>query len=322
MTYDNNGDKKVRIYKNATELSYATQTAGTGNLQDDSSWEQFIGTGTNSRYFNGLIDDVRIYNRVLSKDEIKRLYKIGGTAKVNTTLDGPQSGLVGWWSFDGKHMAGNRAFDASGQGNYGTLTGSNGLPVRTAGKIGQGLQFDGVDDYVRTTASSVFDFNSATNKSSWSAWIRPDDLHEYNAAWSPTHAASSAGVNIFALTTTGASLGPVTAGIVVQIISNNVLDTHSTNNVITVGSWYHVLVTYDRSLSATNRVTIYVNGLDVTDRSDVFNDGALSNFTDTNTLWVGNDNGSDFFHGAVDEVRSYNRVLSKDEIKRLYNAGR
>jgi hypothetical protein len=27
---------------------------------------------------NGLIDDVRIYNRALSADEIKRLYNMGG----------------------------------------------------------------------------------------------------------------------------------------------------------------------------------------------------------------------------------------------------
>ena len=31
----------------------------------------------NGRYFNGLIDDVRIYNRTLSPDEIRRLYNMG-----------------------------------------------------------------------------------------------------------------------------------------------------------------------------------------------------------------------------------------------------
>src|SRR3989338_6317626 len=49
------------------------------------------------------------------------------------------SGLVGYWSFDGKDMAGNTAYDRSGNANNGTLT--NG-PVRTIGKIGQGLRFE------------------------------------------------------------------------------------------------------------------------------------------------------------------------------------
>jgi hypothetical protein len=54
-------------------------------------------------------------------------------------------GLVGWWNFDGNTIAGTRVFDASGTGNYGTMT--NG-PKLVYGKIGQGMEFDGVDDLV------------------------------------------------------------------------------------------------------------------------------------------------------------------------------
>src|SRR3989338_6198798 len=36
--------------------------------------------------YNGLIDDVRVYNRALSGVEIKRLYSIGATLHVNTTI--------------------------------------------------------------------------------------------------------------------------------------------------------------------------------------------------------------------------------------------
>ncbi len=34
---------------------------------------------------------------------------------------GLDSGLVGYWSFDGPDMSGNTAYDRSGQGNNGTL---------------------------------------------------------------------------------------------------------------------------------------------------------------------------------------------------------
>ena len=54
-------------------------------------------------------------------------------------------GLVAYWSFD--EGSGNIAYDASGNGNHGTLI--NG-PKWTQGKIGQALSFDGVDDYVDT----------------------------------------------------------------------------------------------------------------------------------------------------------------------------
>jgi hypothetical protein len=131
-----------------------------------------LATSTNSAntaYFDGLIDDVRIYDRALSSDEIKRLYKIGATAKIGTTLDGPQSGLVGHWTFDGAALALGRAPDSSGNGNEGKLT--NG-PVRAAGKIGQGLAFDGVNDYVNITdpANGSLDFDVNANFTI-SAWI-------------------------------------------------------------------------------------------------------------------------------------------------------
>ena len=59
---------------------------------------------------------------------------------------GLNQGLVGHWTFDQKDMKSNNlAYDVSGQGNTGTLT--NG-PVRAIGRIGQALNFDGVDDRV------------------------------------------------------------------------------------------------------------------------------------------------------------------------------
>jgi hypothetical protein len=60
---------------------------------------------------------------------------------------GVNNGLVGWWTFDGKDISGVQAYDRSGNGNRGILTSG---PVRGIGKIGQGLNFDGVNDYITT----------------------------------------------------------------------------------------------------------------------------------------------------------------------------
>jgi len=71
---------------------------------------------------------------------------MGATTKINVSrTDTLTNGLVGSWTFDGPDMAVDTAFDRSGNANNGTLTGG---PVRTEGKIGQALNFDGVDDYV------------------------------------------------------------------------------------------------------------------------------------------------------------------------------
>ena len=96
-----------------------------------------------SQLFNGLIDDVRIYNRALSAAEISRLYGLGATTKIAktiTTNPDLEDGLIGHWTFDGSDLIEN-AVDRSGSGNTGYLinfTSTSTLP----GKIGQALEFD------------------------------------------------------------------------------------------------------------------------------------------------------------------------------------
>ena len=78
-------------------------------------------------------------------------------AHASVIVNAPKSlgltnGLIGWWTFDGKAMAGTPAFDKSGQGNYGTLT--NG-PERVVGKLGQGMSFDRTDSYVHVGTTGI-----------------------------------------------------------------------------------------------------------------------------------------------------------------------
>ena len=69
-----------------------------------------------------------------------------------------QTGLVGLWSFDGKDMnwRTNKALDRSGQGNDGELVNMSTSTSPVSGKIGQGMSFDGVNDYVSAATSSYY----------------------------------------------------------------------------------------------------------------------------------------------------------------------
>jgi hypothetical protein len=66
-------------------------------------------------YFNGAIDDVRVYNRALSAEEI-------GAVMFNIPASG-EPNLVGYWDFD--EGSGQKAGDSSGHGNNGTLGNSD-----------------------------------------------------------------------------------------------------------------------------------------------------------------------------------------------------
>jgi len=83
-TYDGS---KLRLYIN-------------GNLVDESDYTANIGTGTTGfyigglawEYFNGLIDEVRLWNVVRTQSEIQ--------STMNGTLAGTESGLNGYWPMD------------------------------------------------------------------------------------------------------------------------------------------------------------------------------------------------------------------------------
>jgi hypothetical protein len=151
-----------------------------GAYGDDSAADITIGdyTTTCSGDFSGLIDDVRIYNRALSADGIKQLYKIGGTFKVNTSInnnrDSLEKGLVGWWTFDRKDMSGVQAYDKSGNGNRGILT--NG-PVRTISKIGQGMEFDGISSYISLPNTSLLNITSNITMAAWVKTTQANNEH-------------------------------------------------------------------------------------------------------------------------------------------------
>lgn len=67
-TYDET--KGARLYKNSVELSYSTNTVGAGTTADDSGAGLSIGNrSTADKGWDGLIDEVRIYNRVLTSAE-------------------------------------------------------------------------------------------------------------------------------------------------------------------------------------------------------------------------------------------------------------
>ena len=75
----------------------------------------FIGRGAHG-FFNGLIDDVRLYGRALSADEIAAGYKRGAADKTTGgSVLGAEPGLVALYDFD--EGSGETACDRSGHGN-------------------------------------------------------------------------------------------------------------------------------------------------------------------------------------------------------------
>ena len=85
-----------------------------GNIVSDTGFGGgvFIGRVAANSAFQGLIDDIRIYNRALSDSEIKALYSYESTPAGTSFIT---NGLVAYYPFDGNEN------DESGNSNNGTL---------------------------------------------------------------------------------------------------------------------------------------------------------------------------------------------------------
>ena len=76
----NVGTKTAKIYLNGIEANYATATPGAGTYGSDSSMNKEIGRIPHAggvQYFYGSIDDIRIYNAILSSYQIRQNYIAG-----------------------------------------------------------------------------------------------------------------------------------------------------------------------------------------------------------------------------------------------------
>jgi len=159
-------DNSLRLYINGALYStYQNAAVGASTFYNPSGGAGIGGKKFAGYYFNGNIDDVRVYTRALSAAEVTRLYQIGATSKIAKTLPGRDSltsGLVGWWTFDGPDMLTNIA-DKSGQGDNGSLIHSSSGTTTVPGKVGQALSFDGINDYVTLGAS----YNGVQSVSFW-----------------------------------------------------------------------------------------------------------------------------------------------------------
>jgi len=149
LTYDG---ATLRLYVNASQLA---SRGTTGSIQTPGSPLWIGGNRPYGEYFSGLIDEVRVYDRALRRDEIRE--------DMATPVE-PASGLVAAYDFDDR--SGPTAADSSGHGNAGTIRGA----TRTEGRYAYALRFDGAGARVRVPASASLD---VTRAMTLSGWIRP-----------------------------------------------------------------------------------------------------------------------------------------------------
>ena len=293
----------MRVFKNGVEMGSAP-ASGAMAVNTEPLTIGFADPGIGND-FNGLIDEVEIFNRALSEAEIRSIFDSGREGKIKPPpgpLE-PPAGMVSWWPGDGN------ALDIE-DGNDGALSGD---ATFTGGMVGQAFRFDGTGDFVEIPDSANLDITESITVDAWiNQRSRSPEVAPIVSKW------NDIGVNnrSYHLVLQGSSLrwdvsrsglfGPSQSATVFSSVG------------VPLHMWVHVAGTFD---SMTQVLRIYVNGVEV--GSAVAPSSNI--FPSNEPLLIGaGDIGSnvrDFFDGLIDEVELFDRALTEAEIWAIFNAG-
>jgi len=279
-----------------------------GYTNNDDLLVGVLGTG----YFHdGYLADVRIYNAVVSDADVAILAsRINGDPSLTTA---GTTNLQGWWKLNN-----NSVTDSSPNSNNGTASGpterfdqfhvdvydnsttTDGTFTVTQGKVeGKALSaadFDGSTDYFSQT-DSAFNY---TNNFTLAAWIRPDSVSTQLVVLSRGGTDNASSQYTFGINSQQ-----------IRLTKEGVDNLDSGTNVLVADKWNHIAVT----ISSTDGVTFYHNGVNVGTNANTTNCNASSGGFYVGRRW----NGDYDFDGEIKEIKIFDYVKSADQVASLYS---
>lgn len=247
-----------------------------------------IGKSGYNEFFNGKIDDLRIYDRAISDAEVTQLFN-----EVNSscTISGP----IAAYSFC------NNANDVSGNNYNGSILGTTIYSKDRSNNPLSSISFSG-SNYIIIPNSRNWDLS---NGHSFSVWIKaPPTKSNFIPSgiisnWQTGSFPISLDVNhdnkIFYFFNSGGP-GKTLVG----------------NMTLTPGVWYHVVATWDKSI-----MKVFINN--VLDATNVFTDNIDPASNDYSIGFRRNLLGSNLANAEIDELKVYSKAITEAEISQLYN---
>jgi hypothetical protein len=211
--------------------------------------------------------------------------------------------IAGYWKFDDLTKAEK---DYSGKGNDGTFIGTeydgtlNGDVAVVYGVYGNGLDFDGISDYLQFPVDIPL-----TSEVTFSAWVRADTIDgEARGIWSYDSATKDI---FFMATLSGSENGNI------QFTTYDGSYQRAYGD-LTPGVWHHVA-----GVAKENQfIRIYIDG-NLADEVPISSFEDIS-WSDRNEIGAYSSDPSRFFDGTIDEAHIYNRILSQSDIQELMSS--
>ena len=319
----NDSTGAVALYLNGALV--ASGTLSTNDVAYNGSYDVGYTIGAMRRnisdsYGNQTLDEILIFNTVLTASDITNLYITGlgslgvyqqkavGAYQEGITdtylYSSSESGQTSYWPME--NPSGTTVSDIVGS-NSGTASGTSVV----SGRYGNSRSFNGSSDYV--TIPNTIDTPIKTGSFTLSSWFKASSFSTNMTIFQRGIVSSMGlyyGMGLYASSST------ITFA---RNVASSSAQISYTYNFLT-NVWYHVAATYNDS---TGAVAIYLNGIPVSTGTLSTNDVAYHASYDLGySVGAMRRNISDSYsNGIIDELRIFNTVRSASDIEDEYDRG-
>ena len=279
-----NSTGTINIYVDGVLRDTNTWTGGGGDTGFN------IGMASSVNYFNGTIDEIRVYNITLTASEIRELYNETKVSHSNRVYGAQEEAQIDSDNLFLHYKLDGDVTDATGISGTGSIIGNGafvpskfGLGVKQTSTVSSGINTTYIDTDLPTTLSM---------------WYYTDEDGTFNRLFQTNSRFESY----------------ISNGKEITFRTNN--GTHvdnqgTTNDCNKIGNWVHIVF----ALNSTHK-QIYCNGVIDLD-SDSY--GAIANTV--GNVYIGSrSDGSAVINATFDDIRIYNgTMLSASQVRQLYN---
>lgn len=246
----------------------------------------FIGRYEGGAYFQGNLDEVRLWSRALGSDEVAALHAYY------------RPGVIAHWSFDR---------DLTGEAGL-PYPGTNVLGAEVVGeaRIGQSLRFNGVDQRVTFDMPEVF-----ARTYSAELWFRTVSTGAIQSLLNREDARPRAPIHLWVDDT---KINANVRGDDFVEVGAEALGQYAN------GCWHHVVLVREGADLEPGAVTLYVDGELKATKTGTF--GATAVDSVPFVIGYRRDDDPRPFAGKIDEVRIFDRALTADEVRGVFAIAR
>ncbi len=275
-------------------MQFATHAAGSGG------------------YWPGILDDIRLYNRSLSAQEVATLYqstngKVNASQSTLTRGTSLESGLVGYWSFNGADLS-DKVYDRSGSAAHGYVYNGATSTLKVIGKQGQALNFVGTSEQYVNIPSSL---SLGTSDYTIVGWAYRASTGQHGTFIKIGGVGGGVGIGIGPNDGTGFE----STGDYLNVLYENARWILSGQNFGT--GWHQFALV----INSSGFPAVYYDGVSIYSDTTGTPNAPGSALTQIGGYTSGVATNR-FYTGKLDEIRTYNRALSAAEVKQLYLLGK